>query len=288
MTPFLRTPWQHVAFVVGTLLAASAASAGTAATPAPTAEHRLAERILPTIGYTPRALFVGEVHGTEQAVAVFANIVQEYADNGEQFIVGLELPPSEEELVNRFLESSDDEVAAARRAMLASAFWQRPATVNDGRASIAMVQLLEYLRALRQNQGSAFEQAVCFQSGTDEAAAQRLQAALAWYPGAKLLTLSGNVHAMKKRPDGAAPALPAYFATEGSFTIDVRTNGGAAWQCRAGGKCGLASLPRPAGRKPPCDRCLVLDDALENFDAIYSIATPATASRPASELVSPR
>lgn len=288
MTPFFRTPWQCVAFVAGTLLAACAACASTAATAAPTAEHHLAERILPTIGYTPRALFVGEVHGTEQAVAVFANIVQEYADNGEQFIVGLELPPSEEELVNRFLESSDDAVAAARRAMLASTFWQRPAALNDGRASIAMVQLLEYLRALRQNQGAAFVQTVCFQSGTDEAAAQRLRAALAAYPGAKLLTLSGNVHAMKTRPDGAAPALPAYFDKEGSFTIDVRTNGGAAWQCRARGKCGLAALPHPPSRKPPCDRCLVLDDALENFDAIYSIATPATASRPASELVSQR
>jgi hypothetical protein len=254
---------------------------GLAAGPGHAAE-RLPPRILASLGRTPRYLFVGEIHGTEQAAPVFAQIVQEYIDARQPVIVALELPPTEDDLVNTFLNAPDREVADARRDMLAAPFWKRAARQNDGRASMAMLQLLEHLRTVRLAEGTLFVRLVCVQSRDDAAAARLLQAAVEKYQGASVVSLSGNAHAMKQAATPAA-AMPGYFPPKETFTIDVRTNGGQAWQCRAPGSCGQRVVAKPVAAEALCDRCLIMGDGIDNFDAIYSIATPATASRPVSD-----
>jgi hypothetical protein len=109
--------------------------------------------------------------------------------------LGLEIPFDEQTSIDRFLDSSGGAAAEAR--LTEGAFW-RPER-QDGRSSIAMLNLIEQVRALRASGYKVRIIAYDSKSGTpaqerDRVMARNLAAVAGREPRNFLVALSGNVH----------------------------------------------------------------------------------------------
>ena len=119
-------------------------------------------------------------------------IVCSYAIKGP-VALGLELPPSEQDRIDRYLASNGD--ADAKRRLLSGDFWRSD---KDGRASSAMAALIESIRRLR-HEGSpiiVFEFSDILPGKTyDASIAEIIRGFHARHPGLPIVALMGNVHA---------------------------------------------------------------------------------------------
>lgn len=188
-------------------------------------------------------LWFGELHGTEESPR-FAGDAACLASRVARVQLGLEIPSDEQPRIDRFLRSAGD--AADRAALLDGPFWR----VHDGRSSVAMLALIDRVRALRAA-GAAID-IVAYDdpwspADRDEGMADRI--ARARDPGAIVVALSGNLHA--RRTDGSpwdpdfVPAV-AHLLARGFdvTTFDAAANGGTFWACIADGpdeepRCGV-------------------------------------------------
>jgi hypothetical protein len=89
-----------------------------------------------------RYLVLGEMHGTVEMPAVAAELTCHAAADGAQTLLALELPVSNEPALRQFIAGEIDAAAMTN----GNVFWERG---RDGRNSVAMVALLERVRALK-------------------------------------------------------------------------------------------------------------------------------------------
>ena len=101
----------------------------------------LAERVAPG-----RMFLLGEMHGTQQSPAFASSLACAVAARELEVVVGLELAPSAQKLVNRYLESEGH--PADVEALLQHVTWTR--SYQDGRNSLAMRDLIERVRLLKK------------------------------------------------------------------------------------------------------------------------------------------
>ncbi|WP_426753826.1 hypothetical protein [Myxococcus sp. Y35] len=104
--------------------------------------HIKGMRALIQPGFT---LLVGEQLGSQEAPAAVGDLVCEAAEAGQDVALGLSIPRTEQESVDRYLSSLG--APADQDALLKGVFWRRP--YQDGRSSWAIVDLLDRVRALR-------------------------------------------------------------------------------------------------------------------------------------------
>src|SRR5271157_1838404 len=90
-----------------------------------------------------RFLIVGEMHGSAEAPAIFADLVCAALASKRPIVVGVERSTAEQGAIDAFLTGENHE--AATRAFLSHKGWH----TFDGRSSRAMLEMLESLRALR-------------------------------------------------------------------------------------------------------------------------------------------
>lgn len=264
--------------MVLSMLLAQAAAAMLMCEPIPGADAILDDR-------SRRYIVMGEIHGTVEAPAMFADLVCEASNRGP-VIVGIEFPATEQALFDEFLASDGGE--AARSRLLDAGQWR----AHDGRSSVAMLDLLDRLRRLKQ--AGRIAAVVAFVPAPSPGAAQtdyerrmaaNWSAALDRNPDARLFALVGNIHAMQqglKLPDGtelrpAATFLPA----EQRVTLNLAEVGGAAYNVQ-GGKPGEHSLGNGSGAVP---RSIAPIDggnaSAEPYGFRYSPGRPFSASPPA-------
>src|SRR5438552_2936988 len=91
---------------------------------------------------TVRVVWVGEMHGTSEMPALFADLVCVASTTARRVVVALERGADEQPLWDRFLIS--DGGPAARAALLKGSDWTSP--TQDGRNSVAMLALADRLR----------------------------------------------------------------------------------------------------------------------------------------------
>jgi hypothetical protein len=174
---------------------------------------------------TPRGgiLWFGEMHGTEESPKFVGDVACTVA-RYDRVQLGLEIPQLEQLRINSYLMNGD------RKALLEGAFWKG----QDGRASNAMVALLDRIRDLRLR-GAKIE--VVTYDITDEldrdlAMANAVLAARD--EGATWIGLSGNVHS-RKTPYPGMPGKPlvAHLVDKKLpiTTYDVSATGGTMWAC---------------------------------------------------------
>lgn len=228
----------------------------------------------------PRYLFVGEMHGTVETPAFFMQLVRVYLKDNPRLVVGLELDPVEQEAINRFLTDRKVSAQMAEKRLLKERGWKGYNGHFDGRSSEAMLQLLHELRAIAQQQRDGYPKVVAFATGNDEHSARIIQQAMARSPGARLVSLSGNVHAMKKplpsQPD--RKPLPMFFPTGKTFSLNVPVREGTAWVCTK--DCGVTRLSS-AMQAPACvENCFTRPQSDDSYDAHY-VLMRASASPPA-------
>ncbi len=228
-----------------------------------------------------RALIVGELHGTAEIPALFGDLVCAAAKLGP-VVVGLEMPEGSQAALDAWLVS--DGGGEARAAFLRDGFWR----FGDGRASEAMLALLERVRKLRLSSRSIRLLAFVPSAGStttqtpyERAMAANWRRALDMVPGSRLLVLVGSVHSRIDRYRDFEPAamhLPrAQILTFGPFPV-----GGSAHNCQPEGCGPLSAGPVPAPMPP---RGLVPTPpaarAVMAYDYLYSPGRPFTPSPPA-------
>lgn len=234
-----------------------------------------------------RFVMLGEIHGTAENPAIAGELAARWAtgDRAQPVLLGLEAASADQARVDRYLASKGG--AADRAGLLAGKHWTEP--MHDGRDSRAMAALIERMRALRA--GGADVSIALFDAPgggeRDARMAASLRSAIAAHPGARVLVLAGNVHAMTGPPnpmtnDGKPYTPPTtmarHLADLHPVSIDFRALRGDAWTCRGRNDCGPHAV-HTAGwsiTRPTIDR----HDPGDAWD--YLVTLPRfTASSPA-------
>jgi hypothetical protein len=197
-------------------------------------------------------VMLGEMHGTAECPAIAGELAARWATgaHAQPVLLGLEVTSVDQARVDRYLASKG--TAADRADLLAGEHWTEPH--HDGRDSAAMAALLERVRALRA--GGADIAVVLFDAPgdgeRDGRMAEALRRAIAAHPGARVLALAGNVHAMTGEPpqmfsEGKPYKLPVTMARRLAdlhpASVDIRAMQGDMWVCQD--TCGVHALPPP-------------------------------------------
>lgn len=188
-----------------------------------------------------RLLVLGEYHGTRETPLLVRQLVDDYSRDGTPVVLALELPHSEDASLAAYLASEGD--ADAMAALRARRYWNVLSDRHDGRRSHDMLELIEAVRALRE-QGRAVQVighdvTVSAQGNQvrDDAMAANVRQAYERLPAnARLLVLTGNVHAMRQRPADAPPEMqqrPMATALADLDLYSVRLDAlkGSIWAC---------------------------------------------------------
>ncbi|QSQ27422.1 hypothetical protein JY651_22010 [Pyxidicoccus parkwayensis] len=162
--------------------------------PAPDALCGEAVRGLDDLMMPGLTLLIGEQLGSREAPAVVGNVVCQAARAGLPVVLGLSLPQTEQERLERYLASPGAPVD--QDALLEGRFWTRP--YQDGRSSHAIFDLIDRVRAMR----AAGLRVTLVAYDTDTAWASQRDAELAkvWtarrkaHPDELHVILAGNAH----------------------------------------------------------------------------------------------
>lgn len=174
---------------------------------------------------------IGEIHGTNEIPALAVEQACVLAKSGREVILALELPHDEQTAIDRFLASEGKQ--PDREQLVSSSFWQSE-KLNDGRSSIAMLDLLGRVRALRSNGAKI---SILVNDGfenkdRDMAMAQALLAARQSFPQAAIIGLFGSFHSSKSSGRERYPheAIGYRLRSLQPLTIYVNFTGWA-WGC---------------------------------------------------------
>jgi hypothetical protein len=221
-------------------------------------------------------LFLGEMHGSREAPAMTGEIVCSYAMKGP-VALGLELPPAEQDGIERYLASDGD--ADAKHRLLAGDFWRSD---KDGRASSAMVALIESARRLRHegSQVTVFTFSEILPGKTyDASIAEVIRGFHAVHPGLPVVALMGNVHAspVPFQVGGHDLLTTAYLLRDlHPMSVLLAYQSGTIWACMP--DCGVHKVADKWGiaRKPG----LYAGSPMGNYSSSY-VLSGITASPPA-------
>ena len=234
-------------------------------------------------------VWVGEIHGSKEGPAAFGNLVCNALESNRRVVVALERPSTEQPILQAILTSA--RLADAEKTLLDQPGWR---DAPDGRSSNAMLQLMLSLRELRKRYPTLQVYAVDGPSYTaalgsrDEAIGNSVLALKKEAPGALILVLTGNVHAMQAPLFGFPTS--AMMLPEGQYVSLEMTNvrGGKTWNSTSAG-CGPQTVgvadkdqARPYG--------VHLDPNVApvgKVDGVFALGTPLTASPPAVGEMSP-
>ncbi len=212
-------------------------------------------------------VLVGESHGTKELPAFTAGLVCSLLRAGKSVILAVERNGEEQEGLNRYLDSEGGD--SARDALLQGERWQ--SKYQDGRASQAMLELIESMRALRQagqrigvlalgrNENlnvpmTAAERAPLTPEDNilqsriyDRAMADNLLFASILYRTYVIVALTGHSHTAKGYAQDPEFLPMGYLINQQAptFIIGFETGGGMAWSAGGGG---YKERPIAAGR----------------------------------------
>ncbi|WP_052507849.1 hypothetical protein [Sphingomonas hengshuiensis] len=233
-----------------------------------------------------RWVIVGEMHGTNETPDAFANLVCLASLTGRPVKVALEYPSDDQSAIDSFLAS--DGGAAARSALLKVSLFT--SGVQDGRGSTAFLRLFERLRAMKQ--AGQITGVVASDVGRSTLRGQDRNAAMAqrWAAidapdNAIILSLVGNIHAMRKPLTfGTRTIVPAgaILPADRTVTINVVGNGGMAWNCQGDG----CHAQENGDLRSAVPGITYSTSAERQWDGTYELGIPTTAALPANGEIS--
>lgn len=227
-------------------------------------------------------LMLGEMHGMQATPVFVGDVACRLAAAGKPVLLALEIPVGEQPRIDAFMDSAGSE--ADRAALLAGPFWS--GTWRDGRSSVARLELLERVRALRKR-GLALRVLAFDTEGQQQARETSMARAIlaARRSGETTVVLVGNLHARTRPGVEWNPGLVlmgVYLreAEPGLVTLDTRYGPGELWACMP--DCGLKTTKGngPVGAWS-IERSAAPDD--KGFDGVYHTGA-AEASYPATPL----
>jgi hypothetical protein len=218
-----------------TLLAVASASPAASAECTPIAgwEKVLADKQVHWI-------VIGELHGTAETPAIFADAVCLTARKRGPVVVALEMPTVDQARIDAYMNS--DGGPGARSEFLKALIWNMPGVGKDGRSSEAFFRLFERIRQLHaqgqvtkvvafQDSGPAHDPPEAGQTPYEQRLAAIVRDAAGH--GDTVLALVGNAHARKTEVNFGKSFMPmaAHLPPEQTVTLNAIGNGGTAWNC---------------------------------------------------------
>jgi erythromycin esterase-like protein len=202
-----------------------------------------ADLLLRAIG-DHRVVLLGELHGTRETPALAGQLLAHFATMHRPVLLGLEITRDEQDEVDRYLASTGSAEAGA--SLLAGEHWSAP---HDGRDSQAMLELIKHARQLH---GFGVDVRIIYFDARDadmnvrnRRMADTLRAAAVRRPGAILLVLTGNVHAMTHQPPSGLYGKPIespmttgrYLSGLDPLSVDINAARGEYWACISNRQC---------------------------------------------------
>jgi hypothetical protein len=223
-----------------------------------------------------KLLLLGEIHGTAESPALVRKVVCAISEK-ESVGLGLEIPRSEQPLIDAYLSSAGR--ATDKALLLASSFW---ANDRDGRSSEAMFGLIEAVRYLKQQRRDIHVFLFDWQPDThlerNIAIATGIRAYVLAHPQRTVVTLMGNIHAMKKdRGAGSDTIVPSgkLLLNLNPISVELASPSGTAWVCMP--ECRAHIFPKGKTDALPIG---IGPGRFGGYDFAYRLPT-ATASKPA-------
>ncbi len=229
-----------------------------------------------------RYVVVGEMHGTTETPAAFADMVCVARDKGP-VTVALEFSEGMQPMLDAFMAAETEEAA---RAILA-AYPQGPFVHHDGRGSVAILDMLLRLRAMKRETPNL--KIVAFapdsprvqgfsQSYSELDMGHRLATAARKTPDSRMLVLVGNIHAQKKTIESynLTPAA-AHLPSAEVVSLYAVPQGGTAWNC---GRDACGANPLPETYDAAARGVIIQPYGSGAFDGVLALG-PTTASEPA-------
>lgn len=229
-----------------------------------------------------RWVIVGEMHGTNESPAAFANLVCLAATTGRPVSVALEHTSDDQAAIDTFLASDGPRLEQAKLLKL---FLFR-SELQDGRGSVAFMRLFEQLRTLKQAGRINGVIASDIGRATPEGRERNASMAQTWSGiaapnDAIILAYVGNLHAMRRATSvGDRTIMPAgaLMPAKQTVTINVVGNGGEAWNCQDDG-----CRPHDNGDlRQAALGITYLKAADRQWDAVYELGVQTTAALPAN------
>lgn len=247
---------------------------------------------LPAALTAPRGtLVLGDLHGTQEIPAFVGRVVTTLAES-QPVVLALEIPASESPSLPAFF--AGDGGAAARAAVLRDPFWR--SAYQDGRRSVAMLDLVETARRLRaagkRIELDLFDAAFTGtpeQEAREEAMAQHLIATRAAHPDAIVVVYVGNLHAVRTEHE----IMPGFTWMVGRMlragmsliSLGPRWQRGTAWTCRGNEPSDCGPEPVRGDGGPP--GFTLGTTPAGHYDGWYDVG-PVHASPPAASPDQPR
>jgi hypothetical protein len=248
-------------FASTVVLVSLALSTTSAAEEAATAKDDSIPAQLAGVLKSSNVLVIGELHGTQESPGLVGDVVSQLSKD-EPWIVGLELVKEAQPAIDRFLaDPKDGPFQTVPELQAASKY---------GSFSSATVALLTKLRAMirsgQKGRVVLFDGSDTFTSAEvrDNAMADRLRAAFKQSPGAKLIVLTGNLHAAA----GEKTGLFERIADLKPSNVLVMAPKGTYWAC----------VGNP-GEKSVCGM-----QVLDNHLSVCPVESTQPTIRPAKEL----
>ena len=225
-------------------------------------------------------VIVGEVHGTNEAPPVIADLACAARRTRRPVVIAVEQTIDNQRFLDAYLASDGGE--AATSALLAAPMWNR--SFEDGRSSEAILNLLKRLRSMHR--AGIIKAVIAVDPVISRSSADRNRllaenvGAIAPGPQGVVVVLIGGLHAQKRNivtPSGTYPAMAQLLPTFKTVSFVVRSNGGTAWTCFGPADCG----PHEADESRHEARGVRKADRDLPFDGTIEVGTAATPSYPA-------
>ncbi len=193
-------------------------------------------------------VFFGERHGNKESPEVFLTAVCKFLNLTKGGVrVALEFPTGLQSGLDTYLKSNGD--TEALEEFLSHRFWHRPSGFQDGRSSLAMLDLIEALRVLRASAGNlasvtAFDGVVYMDQSRDAVMANLINGLSQISEDDVVLVLTGSWHARRTpaaHMQGYSPA--ASLIADELVTVLVLPESGDSWNCLRQGHCASSPVP---------------------------------------------
>lgn len=228
-------------------------------------------------------IVIGEFHGTNEMPQIFGDAVC-HASKERPISVALEMPETDQQLINAYLASSGD--FDAKQDFLKAQIWKND--FKDGRSSEAMFALFDRLRVFHA--AGKIQSVIAFQPA-QRVSNSKYEIAMAALikkhtpKGSLSLVFVGNVHAMRtKVAFGPKPyvAMAGHLPKKSTLTLNIVDGGGSAWACTGPKKCGIITGQRP---KQNSQRGVVIEgQSNAAYDGMLFLGAATTASPPQQPL----
>lgn len=191
----------------------------------------------------------GELHGTKEAPFLFLSAVCEGLRRSVEktVYVGLEYPQVESDHLLRYINSAGS--VQEQEQFLETDFWRRK--TQDGRTSVAMFELIDSLRQLREGTDRVEVFAIVPEAGSgrhEQFMAAAIDKSVKQNRGSPHFVLVGNLHSRRKTwQSGETEIRPMLLWLEAeTIAVNIFSRHGDYWACTIEG-CGLRSLAGEPG-----------------------------------------